>query len=543
LRHEIGMIVNRLVYGFTFAFVYQIIVAIATSILSIPLSGNISDLFLGIEKADEEGAILIVWWIISTIIITIISLVIIKNRRYFSPFRNEKNIEIPPNITPLTAIIVGAIISFTFFLMDTFIGSFVSTSATDVEAIYQAALDGNFAPLYLSIIFSIITGFTIVGVVSKTSKVAEITRVNELTRLSKLIKKKSEKSKTLADTVGLRPGELVHIGEKKVEDVRIDLWEYDQDNILESKDVTIEECLESKVKSNVSWVNIIGIHDANIIKKFGDMFGLHALHQANIMNTELRPTIEISDGYIFLLLKMPHFNNDKGKVELEQISLIIAQHHVITFQENEEDFFENIRKRLRDNVGTIRKKPSDYLGYALLDAIIDSYFLVLEKISDISENLEEELLSNPNPNTLQALQLLKRQMILLRRSVWPSREVLDSLQRSQSALIHEETKTYLRDSYNHLVQVIDTIEGLRDVIGGMLDTYLSSLSNKMNEVMKTLTVIASIFIPITFIAGIYGTNFEYIPELSWKWSYFVMLGIMVIIVGVMIGWFKKRKWI
>ncbi len=543
MRNEIGLIVNRLVYGFTFAFVYQIIVGIATSILSIPLSGNISDLFLGIEKADEEGVILIVWWIISTIIITVISLLIIKNRRYFSPFRNEKNIEIPPNITPLTAIIVGAIISFTFFLMDTIIGSFVSTSATDVEAIYQAALDGNFAPLYLSILFSIITGFTIVGVVSKTSKVAEITRVNELTRLSKLIKKNSGKSKTLADTVGLRPGELVHIGEKKVEKVQIDLFEYDQDNILESKDTTIEECLESKVKSNVSWVNIIGIHDADIIKKFGDAFGLHALHQANIMNTELRPTIEISDNYIFLLLKMPHFNDEKGKVELEQISIIIAQHHLITFQENEEDFFENIRKRLRDNIGTIRKKPSDYLGYALLDAIIDSYFLVLEKISDISENLEEELLSNPNPNTLQTLQLLKRQMILLRRSVWPSREVLDSLQRSQTALIHEETKTYLRDSYNHLVQVIDTIEGLRDVVGGMLDTYLSSVSNKMNEVMKTLTVVASIFIPITFIAGVYGTNFEYIPELSWKGSYFVMLGGMGIVVGIMLAWFKKKHWV
>lgn len=542
MRYEIGVIINRLIYGFTFAFVYQIIVAIATSILSIPLSGNISDLFLGIEKADEEGIILIVWWTISTIIITIISLVIIKNRKYFSPFRNEKNIELPPNITPLTAIIVGAIISFTFFLMDTLIGSFVSTSTTDVEAIYQAALDGNFAPLYLSIIFSIITGFTIVGVVSKTSKVAEITRVNELTRLSRLIKKKSEKSKTLADTVGLRPGELVHIGEKKVEEVHIDLLEYDQDNILESKDTTIEECLESKVKSNVSWVNIIGIHDANVIKKIGDVFGLHALHQANIMNTELRPTIEISDNYIFLLLKMPHFNDDKGRIELEQISLIIAQHHLITFQEIEEDFFENIRKRLRDNVGTIRKKPSDYLGYALLDALIDSYFLVLEKISDISENLEEELLSNPTPNTLQILQLLKRQMILLRRSAWPSREVLDNLQRSQTELIHEETKTYLRDSYNHLVQVIDTIEGLRDVVGGMLDTYLSSVSNKMNEVMKTLTIIASIFIPITFIAGIYGTNFEHIPELAWEGSYFVMLGGMTIISGIMLAWFKKKHW-
>ncbi|MEJ2259766.1 MAG: CorA family divalent cation transporter [Nitrosopumilaceae archaeon] len=161
----------------------------------------------------------------------------------------------------------------------------------------------------------------------------------------------------------------------------------------------------------------------------------------------------------------------------------------------------------------------------------------------MTENLEEELMSNPGPNTLQTLQLLKRQMILLRKSIWPAREVIDSLQRSHSVLIEEETKTYLRDSYNHIVQVIDTIEGLRDVVGGMLDTYLSSLSNKMNEVMKTLTIIASIFIPITFIAGVYGTNFDYIPELAWEGSYFVMIGVMIIIVIIMVTWFRKRQWL
>ena len=169
--------------------------------------------------------------------------------------------------------------------------------------------------------------------------------------------------------------------------------------------------------------------------------------------------------------------------------------------------------------------------------------MVLEKISDITENLEDELMSNPGQNTLQTLQLLKRQMILLRKSMWPAREVIDNLHRSHSSLIQDETKTYLRDTYNHIVQVIDTIEGLRDVVGGLLDTYLSSLSNKMNEVMKTLTIIASIFIPITFIAGIYGTNFEYIPELKWEGSYFVMLGVMLIVVVIMMAWFRKRQWL
>ena len=202
-----------------------------------------------------------------------------------------------------------------------------------------------------------------------------------------------------------------------------------------------------------------------------------------------------------------------------------------------------IRERIRDGLGSIRKLGTDYLAYALVDAIIDSYFLVLEKISDLTENLEDELMANPSPATLHTLQFLKRQMIVLRKSVWPSREVLDNLQRTHNLLVHDETKTYLRDTYNHVVQVIDTIEGLRDVVGGLVDTYLSSVSNKMNEVMKTLTIIASIFIPITFIAGIYGTNFDYIPELQWEGSYFVMLFGMTTIVVTMLVWFKKRKWI
>ena len=542
MNNSIGIIVNRLTIGFLFAFIYQLVVAIATSFLSISLTGNISDLFLGIEKADQEGILLIIWWILSTIIITGISLLIVKNRKFFSPYRNEKDVDIPPKISIFTAIIVGAIISFTFFLMDTVIGSVVSTTTVDVQAIYEAAIKGNFIPLYLSIIFSIITGFVIIGVINKTSKVSEITRVNELTRLSKIIKKNTKRT-TLVDTIGLRPGELVHIGEKKVDKIRLELIEYDENDFSESKNVTINDCLESKVKSNVSWINVIGIHESTIIKKFGDAFGLHALHQANIMNTELRPSIEISDDYVFLMLKMPHFNEDKGRIELEQISLIIAQNHLVTFQEIEQDFFDQIRKRLRENIGTIRQRKSDYLAYALLDAIIDSYFLVLEKISDISENLEDELMSNPTPKTLQTLQILKRQMILLRRSVWPAREVLDSLQRSHTSLIYNETQTYLRDTYNHVVQVIDSIEGLRDLVGGMLDTYLSSVSNKMNEVMKTLTIIASIFIPITFVAGIYGMNFEYMPELSSPAAYPIVMLSMGMVAFSLYVYFRKKKWI
>jgi len=242
------------------------------------------------------------------------------------------------------------------------------------------------------------------------------------------------------------------------------------------------------------------------------------------------------------MLKMPHYNSETGQLELEQISILLAQNYVITFQEIEADFFDQIRKRLRSKTGTIRNLKSDYLTYAIIDAIIDSYFLVIEKIGDITEDLEEELMQNPTSDTMQTIQTLKRRMISLRKSIWPAREIIDFLGRDSTLFISNNTRTYLRDVYNHVIQVIDTIEGLRDVIGGLLDTYLSSVSNRMNEVMKTLTIIAAIFIPITFIAGIYGTNFSYVPELEWKGSYFVMLIGMASVSAIMIAWFKKKKW-
>jgi len=215
----------------------------------------------------------------------------------------------------------------------------------------------------------------------------------------------------------------------------------------------------------------------------------------------------------------------------------------LLFQETKDDIFDPIRERLKNSVGKIREKKSDYLAYALVDAIIDYYYVIMEKIGMQSEELEEELMNNPTPKTLQTIHTLKREMVTLRKSIWPTREVIDRFDRMESDLIEESTRTYLHDVYNHTVQVMDNIEGLREMIGGMLDTYLSSIGNKMNEVMKTLTIIASIFIPITFIAGIYGTNFSYVPELEWDGSYFVMIGVMGIIVLVMMLWFRNKKWL
>lgn len=547
MNDKIGIIANRLVYGFTFAFIYQIVVGIATSALSLPLTGNIQDLISGLEQIDkEQGYLFILWWIISTIIITGIALVIIRYKKYLSPYKREKNIDIPPKITAITAIIIGAIISFLFFLLDLVIGSIVKIgSATDVQAIYEAASSGDFVPLVVSIIFSIIAGFIIVGVASKTSKVKEITRdvgITKIADLARVVAKKGQNVTTSSDTAGLHPGALVHVGEKRVQEISFQQIEYDKENFSKKELDNVEDCLNTHDNSFVSWTNIVGIHDPEIIRKIGEYYKLHVLIQSDIMNTELRPKIDDQGDHLFLILKLPHIKSD-GKLFMEQISLVIGKNFVVSFQETKDDVFNPIRERIEKAIGVIRERGSDYLAYALVDAIIDHYYVIMENVGVQSEELEEELMKDPNPKTLQTIHLLKREMVILRKSIWPLREVIDSFERMESKLIDKRTKRYLRDVYSHTVQVMDNIEGLRDMIGGMLDTYLSSVSNKMNEVMKTLTIIASIFIPITFIAGIYGTNFEYIPELSWQGSYFVMLSAMTIIAVVMVVWFKKRRWL
>lgn len=547
MKDKAGVILNRLVYGFTFAILYQIVIGIATSLLSIPLTGNIQDLISGIENIDSQhGLLLVTWWVISTIIITVISLIIIQYRKYLSPYKEEKNIEIPPKITALTAIIIGTIISFLFFLLDLIIGAItISRSQADINAIYQAASSGDFGPLMVSIIFSILAGFIIVGVAGKTSKVKDITEkmdFSDLSKISKIISKNSDDIITTADTIGLQPGELVHVGERKVDQITYDLIEYTSDSIKEKRCEKTQDCLIVKERNSNFWINITGVHDPSVIQEVGEYFGLHKLIQADIMNTELRPKIEVTENYIFLIMKMPRFDKKSNRLIMEQVSLILGKNYVLSFQEIQGDVFEKIRERIRMGVGDVRKEKSDYLAYLLVDALTDNFFAMIEAIGETTEILEKELMEHPTPKTLETIHLLKRQLITLRKITWPLREVTDSFERTPSNLVSSNTRTYLRDVYSHTVQVMDSIESLRDVVGGMLDTYLSSVSNKMNEVMKTLTIIASIFIPITFIAGVYGTNFEYIPELSWEGSYFAMIGAMVIIVIIMMFWFKKKQW-
>jgi len=354
--------------------------------------------------------------------------------------------------------------------------------------------------------------------------------------MSRIIKKRSKK-------VGRPPGTLIHIGEKKVEKARISIIGYDVAQIQEKEVKTVEECFPFKDSPTVTWINVDGIHQVEIIEKIGKHFDLHLLVLEDIMNTGQRPKIEDFENYLFIVLKMLNYDDKKNEIRSEQISLILSSNLVFSFQESEGDVFDPIRNRIRNGKGRIRKMGADYLTYALIDNIVDNYFIILEKLGERIEDIEDELVTNPSQETVQAIHTLKREMIFLRKSVWPLREVISRLERGESPLIKETTGIYLRDVYDHTIQVIDTVETFRDVLSGMLDMYLSSISNRMNEVMKVLTIIATIFIPLTLIAGIYGMNFKYMPELENILGYPLVLVGMLIIGIIMLMYFKKRRWL
>ncbi|MFP3908822.1 MAG: magnesium/cobalt transporter CorA [Archaeoglobaceae archaeon] len=350
----------------------------------------------------------------------------------------------------------------------------------------------------------------------------------------KIIKRRSRKA-------GLPPGSLVHVGEKKAEEVTISIIDYDEKHFEEKLVENVDECYPFKDTSTVSWINIVGLHEVSIIDRIGKHFGLHPLILEDILNTEQRPKVEDFEDYIFVVTKMLYTRD--GEIDSEQISIILGPNYVLTFQEREGDVFDAVRKHIKESKGKIRRIGSDYLAYALIDAIVDNYFLVLEKMGETIEGLEEELLEEPTTQTLNTIHNLKRELIFLRKAVWPLREVINTVYKGESKLISDTTQIYLRDVYDHTIQVVDTIETFRDMVSGMLDVYLSSVSNRMNEVMKVLTIIATIFIPLTFIAGVYGMNFQYMPELEWMWAYPAVWAVMLAIGIAMFTYFLKKGWL
>ena len=347
----------------------------------------------------------------------------------------------------------------------------------------------------------------------------------------------------LSHKSGLSPGTPMFVGEMKVEEITTSLITYNQNETqtqsLEKQDV---DKIESST-SDVLWININGLHEIESIQKICQKWSVHQLIIEDIVNTNHRPKIEIYDDYIFLITKMYSYQPESKSISFEQVSFILTNNTVLSFQERPGDVFEPIRDRIKNNKGRVRKSGADYLLYALLDCLVDSYFNLLEKIDEDLVRSEEVMLSEPSSDTLSSFFTLKRSLLLLKKSTWPLREITSQLSKREGELIKESTEPYLRDLYEHVIHIIDSVETFRDLASGLTDMYLSMTSNKMNEVMKVLTVCASIFIPLTFIAGIYGMNFEYIPELRWKYSYFVLIGIMIVMIITMLVFFIRKKWL
>jgi magnesium transporter len=353
--------------------------------------------------------------------------------------------------------------------------------------------------------------------------------------MAKMMHRQSKKA-------GLPPGTLVHVGPRRTEKIRIRRIDYDSEQMQEREISSIKECSIGEEPPAVTWIDITGVHDLEWIERIGEMFDLHPLTTEDIVNTGQRPKMEEFDHYIYVVLKMLYFDEEENRVQIEQVSLILGTAYVISFQEREKDVFDSVRERIRKAKGRVRRSGPDYLLYALIDAVVDSYFSILEKVGERIEEIEEELIAEPEPGTLRAIHDLKREMLLLHKSVWPFREVVSGLERGESDLILDSTQLFFRDVYDHTIQVMDTIETFRDMLSGMLDLYLSSISNRMNEVMKVLTIIATIFIPVTFITGVYGMNFEHMPELKWAWGYLYVWVAMVAVGVSMLFYFKRKKW-
>jgi len=346
-----------------------------------------------------------------------------------------------------------------------------------------------------------------------------------------------------SDKAGLPPGSLVHVGEKKIEHTKISVIDYNETQHDELVVKTVEECFPFKDSPTVTWINIDGLHDTDVIKNIGNHFGLHSLVQEDILHTGQRPKLENLDDYLFVTLKMLDYDTENEEVNAEQVSLILGPNFVISFQERAGDTFDFVRNRIRNGRGRIRRRGADYLFYALIDSIVDNYFSILERYGERLEILEEELTENPTRETLHVIHALKKEMILLRRSVWPLRELISGMEREESPLISEPIHVFIRDLYDHTIQVIDSVDTMKEILSGLQDLYLSSVSNKMNEVMKVLTIFASIFIPLTFFAGIYGMNFEHMPELKLRWAYPALWIFLISVALGLLSYFRRKKWL
>jgi magnesium transporter len=343
--------------------------------------------------------------------------------------------------------------------------------------------------------------------------------------------------------IATSPGTVEFLGDKRVEKVHFSIFEYENSHLVDKDDATLEDCLQSRDNRGTSWINIDGLHETDMLQKLGEHYGFHVLVLEDVVNTTQRAKFEDYEQYLYLVVRMLHYEEKSAHVSAEQVSLIVGPNYVVSFQEREGDVFDNVRERIRNGKGRIRGMGADYLAYALLDAVVDGYFVVLEKLSTKIEEIEGKLAGDPGPELLQEIYRLKRGVVMFRKVVWPLRELCAALLRDESKLIKKPTRVFLRDLHDHAIQVIDAVESFGDVVSGLQDLYLSVISNRMNEVMKVLTVIATTFMPLTFLAGIYGMNFRYMPELEWRWAYPVFWVVMIGLAVAMLVYFRRRRWL
>lgn len=343
--------------------------------------------------------------------------------------------------------------------------------------------------------------------------------------------------------IGQPPGTLFHVGETYTDKAKLSVVRYSEEHWREQRGGKVDGLGLSRSEPGIAWINVCGVHDSDLIGALGTTFQIHPLVLEDVLNTDQRPKIEDYEDYLYIVLRAFRESEGGSELESEQISLIVGNGYVISFQEMETDQFQLVRDRIGNPKAKIRKEGADYLAYTLIDTLVDNYFLVLEALGERLEDLEEALVVEPSRDALQEIHDLKREMLYFRKALWPLREVIGALSRNDSGLVKPTTVIYIRDVYDHAVQAIDTLETYRDILSGILDIYLSSISNRMNQIMKVLTIISTVFIPLTFIAGLYGMNFKYMPELEWEWGYPAVLMLMLGVVLTMLVFFRRQKWL
>jgi magnesium transporter len=340
---------------------------------------------------------------------------------------------------------------------------------------------------------------------------------------------------------GAAPGTIVSEG-APARETKITVMSYSAEELEEKEAESVDGCFGYVGKREVTWIDVDGTQDAEMLRQIGDKFGIHSLALEDVINGGQRPKLEDFGEYLFITLRLPRKREAGASVDTEQINIFLGSSFVMTIHDSS-DAFEPIIQRIREDKGRIRKMKSGYLAYALIDLLVDQHFPIMELIAGQIEELEDEVQENPSPEIVRKIRDIKRDLILIRSSIWPMREVINAMEREEPELISDEAKLFLRDVYDHTIQIADIVESYRDILSEMFNVYLSVKADNTNEIMKVLTIFAAIFIPLTFIAGIYGTNFDFVPELKWRYSYFVMLGLMVLITAAMLRFFRKRGWL